>query len=178
MKAVNKIKKDFPKLTESTDRPWVKKYKSGMKQRPLCLAPTIGVKRGRPTMLPEELDAKLCKTVLLSLKISGAVINSTTICGILMGLIRSDLLKYGQYLDFEVRSFVNSVYKRRNMTRRTSTTSRPAIPWAAWEEIRFQFLHKIAALVKEHNVPEALILNADQTPSKYAPTGTYYYGTE
>ena len=56
------------------------------------------------------------------------------------------------------------------MTRRTSTTSRPAIPRAAWEEIRFQFLHKIAALVKEHNVPDVLILNADQTPSKYAPT--------
>ena len=86
-----------------------------------------------------------------------------------MGLIRSDLLKYGQYLDFEVRSFVNSVYKRLNMTRRTSTTSRPAIPRAAWEEIWFQFLH--AALVKEHNVPDVLILNADQTPSKYAPTG-------
>ena len=34
-------------------------------------------------MLPEELDAKLCKTVLLSLKIPGAVINSTTIRGIL-----------------------------------------------------------------------------------------------
>ena len=44
------------------------------------LAPTIGVKRGCPTMLPEELDAKLCKTVL-SLRISGAV-NSTTIRGI------------------------------------------------------------------------------------------------
>ena len=97
-------------MTESTVRPWVKKYKSEpeLKQQPLCLAPTIGVKRGRPTMLPEELDAKLCKTVLLSLKISGAVINSTTIRGILMRLIRSDLLKYGQYLDFEVRSFVNS----------------------------------------------------------------------
>ena len=71
--------------------------------------------------------------------------------------------------DFEVRSFVNSVYKRLNMTRQTSTMSRPAIPRAAWEEIRFQFLHKIAALVKEHNVPDVLILNADQTPSKYAP---------
>ena len=52
-----------------------------------------------------------------------------------MGLIRADLLKYGQYLDFEVRSFVNSVYKCLNMTRRASTTSRPAIPRAAWEEI-------------------------------------------
>ena len=121
-------------------------------------------------MLPEELDAKLCKTVL-SLRISGAVINSTTICGILMGLIRADLLKYGQYLDFEVRSFVNSVHKRLNIKKRASTTSRPAIPRAAWEEIQFQFLHKIADLVKEHNVPNVLILNADQTPSKYALTG-------
>ena len=91
-------------------------------------------------MLPEELDAKLCKTVL-SLRISGAVINSTTIRGILIGLIRADLLKYGQYLDFVVRSLVNSVYKRFNMTRRASTTSIPAILRAAWEEIRFQFLH-------------------------------------
>ena len=34
------------------------------------------------------------------------------------------------------------------------------------------------ALVKEHNVPDILILNADQAPSKYAPTRIYYYGTE
>ena len=155
-------------MTESTVRPWVKKYKSELKQRPLCLAPIIGVKSGRPTMLQEELDAKLCKTVL-SWRISGAVINSTTIRGILMGLIRADLLKYGQYLDFEVtRSFVNSVYKRLNMTRLASTTSRLEIPRAVWEEIRIQFLHKIAALVEKHNVPDVLILNADQTPG---PTG-------
>ena len=61
-------------------------------------------------MLPEELDAKLCKTVL-SLRISGAVINSTTNRGILMG---ADLLQCGQYWDFEVRSFGNSVYKHLN----------------------------------------------------------------
>ena len=51
-----------------------------------------------------------------------------------MGLIRADLLQYGQYLDFEVRSFVNSVYKRLHMTRRASTTSRPPIQRAAWEK--------------------------------------------
>ena len=88
-----------------------------------------------------------------------------------MGLIRADLLKYGQYLDFEVTlSFVNSVYKRLNMIRRASTMSRPAIPRAAWEEIQFQFRQKIAAIVKEHNVTDVLILNADQTTFKYAPT--------
>ena len=115
-------------------------------------------------MLPEELDAKLCKTNLRS-RISGAVINSTMIHGILMRLIKEDMLKYGQYLDVEVtESFVNLVYNIL-MRRRASTMSRPAIPRAAWEEIRFQFLH-----VKEHNIPEVQILNADQTPSKYTPT--------
>ena len=63
-------------------------------------------------MLPEELDAKLCKTIL-SLRISGDVINSTTIRDILIGLIRAAILKYGQYLDFEVtRSFVGLLGKK------------------------------------------------------------------
>ena len=61
MTAAKKFKNDFPKLTESTVRPWVKKYKSEQKQRPLCLAPIIRVKIRRPTILPEELDAKLGK---------------------------------------------------------------------------------------------------------------------
>ena len=54
-----------------------------------------------------------------------------------------------------------------NMSRRTTTTSRPVITRSLWEEIRTQFLHNIATIVVAENIPDELILNLDQTPSKY-----------
>ena len=56
---VRKFRNDFPKLTESTLRPWVQKYKSEMKNSPEGTQIVIGVKRGRPILLLSELDCKL-----------------------------------------------------------------------------------------------------------------------
>ena len=39
-----------------------------------------------------------------------------------------------------------------------------------WEEINVQYLHVIASAVSTYNIPDELILNADQTPSNYVPT--------
>ena len=58
-KTVSKFKKDFPKLNESAIRPWVKKYKSELSNKRPQTSFTIGTKRGRPTILSEELDQKI-----------------------------------------------------------------------------------------------------------------------
>ena len=85
-----------------------------------------------------------------------------------MGFIKSNLSKYGSYLDFNVTNgWVDYLYRRLNFSRRCSTTSRPAITRIIWNEVRHIFLHDIAEAVIKYNIPDELILNVDQTPSKY-----------
>ena len=85
-----------------------------------------------------------------------------------MGFIKSNLSKYGSYLDFNVTNgWVDYLYRRLNFSRRCSTTSRPAITHIIWNEVRHIFLHDIAEAVMKYNIPDELILNVDQTPSKY-----------
>ena len=165
-RATAKYVKQFPKLSESTVRGWVAKYRkelSGTENNQFTIndsviAPiTIGQKRGRPLSLPTELDAKLRRFIICHV-----------IHGVLMGLIKSDLSKYGSCLDFNVtRGWINYLYKRMNMVRRMVTTSRPRITRSIWEETRFIFLEEIAQAV---SCPDELIINVDQTPSKFVPT--------
>ena len=53
------------------------------------------------------------------------------------------------------------------LSRRAATTSRPVVTHSIWEEIRTQYMYQISYLVQVRNDPDVLILNADQTPSKY-----------
>ena len=52
-------------------------------------------------------------------------------------------------------------------SRRASTTSRPVITHSLWIEAKSQFLHEIYDKVLLYNIPDDLIINADQTQSKY-----------
>ena len=88
-----------------------------------------------------------------------------------MGLIKSDLGRYGQYLNFVITNgWLQSLYHRMNLTRRIVTTPRPAITKAIWLEVKATFLHDIVSAIVEDEIPDELILNVDQTPSKFVPT--------
>ncbi len=164
--AVTHFKKEFPKLSASTVRPWANKYKKKLVDPTI----TIGVRRGRPLYLSRELDQKL-QAMLINLRTAGAEVSSVVVKGVLAGLVRSNLTKYGQFVDFQVnRSWVRSLYQRMSFSRRASTTSRPIITRSVWEELRDQFLHDIGTKVAENDIPDELIFNADQTPSKYVAT--------
>ena len=47
-----------------------------------------------------------------------------------------------------------------------ATTTRPNITRLIWYEIRHLFLHDIAEFVIKYQIPDELIINVDQTPSK------------
>ena len=57
--------------------------------------------------------------------------------------------------------------QRMSMVRRMKTASKLPIPEGAIKEAGFLFHHDIVSKVKRHKIPDALILNLDQTPSKY-----------
>ena len=169
-RAVAKYIKQFPKLSESTVRAWIAKYRKQLSTSTNNQIISIGEKRGRPLSLPVELDAKL-RRFILSLREAGGNVNRHVIHGVLMGLIKADLARYGSCLEFNVtRGWINYLYKRMNMARRMVTTSRPKITRSIWEETRFIFLREIAHAVSWHDIPDELIINVDQTPSKFVPT--------
>ena len=56
-----------------------------------------------------------------------------------------------------------------NCSRKAASTSRPMIIWSLWEKANTQYLHDIASAVWTFSILDVLILNADQTPSKYVP---------
>ena len=57
-----------------------------------------------------------------------------------------------------------------NFSHSTFTTSRPVITRSLWVEKRSQFLHKITNKVLQHNISDKLIINVDQTASKFVVT--------
>ena len=78
---------------------------------------------------------------------------------------------FGSYIDFQVcRSWVISLYCRIQFSCRKVATSRPIITKSLRVEVRSQFLHKIIQKVLQYNIPNKLIINANQTPPKFVAT--------
>ena len=59
---------------------------------------TIGAKRGRPLLLSDGLDFKL-RSFLTNLRSASGTKNKHVLYGVLMGLTKSDLSRYGRYLE-------------------------------------------------------------------------------
>ena len=130
--SVRHFANEFPQLNESSNRRWTSTYKSQMVQQQTEEKIIIGLKRGRSTLLSSEFDAKL-RTMIQNIGIGCT--HKYTVRGVLGGLVRSDVEKYGHYLDFHVtRPWVRSLYHR---------------------------------MKKSHKIPDELILNLDQTSSKF-----------
>jgi len=65
-----------------------------------------------------------------------------------------------------------------NFTCRAVTTSRPIITRSLWNEVRSRYLFEIIDLTLKHNIPDELIINADQTPSKFVATDNVTMATK
>ena len=53
--------------------------------------------------------------------------------------------------------------------RRFTTPGKVPIPEALRKEFEKAYLHSIVRKIEENNIPQSLVLNLDQTPSKYIP---------
>ena len=109
-------------------------------------------------MLIEELLNLRLSTVLVNIRKSAAGINNHVVSGVLNGLICANPERFGKYFKvFKVtRSWVRSLYRRINFSRRAVTTSRPIITRSLWEEINTQY----GNAVRTYNIPDESMLNA------------------
>ena len=70
------------------------------------------------------------------------------------------------------RCWAQSLFQRMNFKRRRATTSKLKIPAGAKKEAELLFLHSIVQKANEKSIPESLIINFDQTPSKFIPVSS------
>ena len=70
------------------------------------------------------------------------------------------------------RSWAQSLFKRMKFSRRKATTAKLAIHSGAKKETQLLFNHSIVKKVNDKSIPESLILNFDQTPSKFVPVAS------
>ena len=76
-------------------------------------------------------------------------------------------------IDVDSSSLAKSLFKRMGFVRRMKTSSKVSIPDAARKEIELLFHYEIVSLIEEHDIPCSMIINIDQTPLKYVPTGNF-----
>ena len=109
--------------------------------------------------------------MIVSLHTAGAGINKHVFRGAVTRLVQSNPQKFAKYLNFHVsRSWIRSLYQRIKFSRRADTISWPVITHSLWTETKSQFLHDISDKVLFFNIPGELIINGDQTLSKYVAT--------
>ena len=120
---------------------------------------------GRPLLLGQELDS-MVQSYLRALGNRGGVINATIAKATAKALITRNTHLVGN-IDIESSRWTQSLFQRMGLAKRRKTSAKVDIPDGARKEIEFIFLHDIASQVETHSIPNALIINLDQTPLKY-----------
>ena len=70
------------------------------------------------------------------MRTAGGTIRKHAIYGILMGLTKIDMTKYGGYLDFVItKGRIQSLYNKMNMSQGMVTTFQPVVASLLWEEV-------------------------------------------
>ena len=100
----------------------------------------------------------------------GGFVNFSVVEASALALIKRNPAK--DFRGFEPTStWVRSIYRRCNFSRRAGTTTRPPVPLGIYEECKLTFLSDIERCIATHSITRQLLLNADQTPSSYVSVG-------
>ena len=126
------------------------------------------LKRGRPLLLGAVLDEKV-KHFLLQLRKKGGVVNAVVVVATAKALIARSS---DEHLKLKLTTWPKSLFKRTGFCKRTTTTSKPEIPGLAKREAKLLLQCQAANLVEKYAIPHSMIMNFDQTPSKFAPVSS------
>ena len=169
--AVHKFKSQFPKLNENTVQSLRQKYQSELtrsKQKDTILEPRIPKEpTGRPLLLGNKLTAMVQKYIIASSN-RGKVISRSIATSTDKALISRNPGYVGN-IDLESSSWAQSLFRRRGFVSRRGTTAKLKIPDGAFKEAQLLFTHDIVSKVDIYNIPDSLIINIDETPTKYVP---------
>ena len=166
---VRKWKKAYPHINESTVRGFKKRYEAlirdeNRKKKPHTNA-IVNRPRGRPCLLGNKIDL-LVQKYLKATRYKGGVVNTMVAIGTAKALIKRYPLLEKDHIEFG-KPWAQSLFRRIGFVRRMKTTGKVCIPFGAQKEAELKFLHQIVKNVEKHQIPSNLVINFDQTPSKY-----------
>ena len=72
-------------------------------------------------------------------------------------------------MNIEDSSWSKSLFKRMGFKRQLATTGKVCISPELHQEIQEAYLYSLVKKIEENDIPASLILNLDQTPSKFVP---------
>ena len=122
------------------------------------------MKRWRPLLLGKIVE--VVRSYLSATRHCGGLVSRS----IAMTTAKALIKRNPQFnLDHVVfgNSWAKSLFFRMGHVRRAKTTSKVQIPEAVQKEVELIFWHKIAKNVEAHQIPNCMVLNLDQTPSKF-----------
>ena len=73
------------------------------------------------------------------------------------------------HIHIEDTTWARSLFQRMGFRKRGGTTAKVHIPDEVKKEMELTFLHEVVNTIEEHNMPPSLIINLDQTPTKFVP---------
>ena len=167
--AVRKWKKTYPHINESTVRGFKKRYEAQIrdenrkKKSPRKVI--FNKLHGRPCLLGNKIDP-LVQKYLKATRYKGGVVNTMIALATAEALTKRYSLLEKDHIELG-KSWAQSLFCRSGFVRRMKTTGKVCIPFGAQKEAELKFLHQIVNNVEKHQIPPNLIINFDQTPSKY-----------
>ena len=125
---------------------------------------------GHPLLLGTKIDS-LVQRYIRTASNRGAVVTRSIAESAAKALMIRYPSEVGK-INLNDSEYGKSVLQRINYTRRKETTSKVALPDGIRKEIELLFHHQIVEKVERYDIPDSLILNFDQTPSKYVPVAS------
>ena len=130
---------------------------------------------GRPLKLG-DLDSSI-QDYIKKLHLAGGVVNRAIVITAARGIVQHNnpslLIKHGGTIQLG-KKWADPLMTRMNYVKRKATKAALKVP-VDFPEIKLAFLKR---LVKEHNIPPELIINFDQTGTKYVPTSEWTLAEE
>ena len=169
--AIRKFRKERLNLNKSTVRIFASKYKDELKlaaQEKRAPKRKMEIqKRGRPLLLG-KVD-EIVRSYLSATRYRGGLVSRSIAIATTKALIKRNPQFDLDHVVFG-NSWAKSLFFRMGYVRRAKTTSKVQIPKAVQNEAELIFQHEIAKIVEAHQIPNCMILNLDQTPSKFVPS--------
>ena len=165
---MREFKDKFTKINESTVKGFQKRYEQELAQSKGKKFTLATQKQGH-TLLLGRLD-EMVQRYIRGASNRGAVITRSVAVSTAKAVMKHP--KLALPISINERSWAQSLFKRMKFSRKKATSAKLAIPSGTKKETQLLFNHSVVKKVNDKSIPESLILNFDQTPSKFVPVAS------